>query len=53
MKNPEQLKGVIRNIAERENIQTAAVLQMFLFERIIERISLSPYKYHLYLRVDC
>ena len=50
MKSPEQLKGAIRNIAERKNIQAAAVLQMFLFERIIERISLSPYKYQFILK---
>lgn len=44
MKSPEQLKGAIRNIAEKKQIQAAAVLQMFLFERVIERLSISPYK---------
>ena len=50
MKSPEQLKGAIRNIAEKKDIQAAAVLQMFLFERIIERLSLSPYKYQFILK---
>lgn len=44
MKSPEQLKGAIRNIAQKKNIQAAVVLQMFLFERIIERLSFSSYK---------
>jgi len=50
MKSPEQLKGAIRNIAEKKDIQAAAVLQMFLFERIIERLSLSSYKYQFILK---
>lgn len=50
MKNPDQLKGAIRNIAEKKDIQAAAVLQMFLFERIIERLSLSSYKYQFILK---
>jgi predicted nucleotidyltransferase component of viral defense system len=50
VKSPEQLKGAIRNIAEKKDIQAAAVLQMFLFERIIERLSNSPYKYQFILK---
>jgi len=30
MKSPEQLKGAIRNIADKKSIQAAAVLQMYL-----------------------
>jgi len=44
MKNPEQLKGTIRSIAQNKNLRPQEVLQMYLFERIIERLSLSRYK---------
>lgn len=44
MKNPEQLKGAIRNLAKQQNLQAQEVLQIFLFERFIERLSLSPYR---------
>jgi len=44
MKTPEQLKGTIRNIAKDKNLKPQEVLQMYLFERIIERLSLSKYK---------
>ena len=32
MKNPEQLKGAIRNLAKQQNLQAQEVLQIFLFE---------------------
>ena len=41
MKTPEQLKGAIRNIAASKNLRSQEVLQMFLFERILERLSVS------------
>lgn len=44
MKTPEQLKGAIRNLAKKKGIHAQEVLQIFLFERIIERLSVSPYK---------
>ncbi len=44
MKTPEQLKGAIRNIAKENNLMPQEVLQMFLFERILERLSVSAYK---------
>lgn len=50
MKNPEQLKGTIRNIAKDKNIKPQEVLQMYLFERIIERLSLSRYKDNFILK---
>lgn len=43
MKTPEQLKGAIRNMAKSKGIHAQEVLQMFMFERIIERLSISPY----------
>ena len=44
MKTPEQLKGAIRNLAKKKGIHAQEVLQIFMFERIIERLSVSPYK---------
>ena len=44
MKTPEQLKGAIRNLAKEKGIHAQEVLQIFMFERIIERLSASPYK---------
>jgi predicted nucleotidyltransferase component of viral defense system len=44
MNSSERLKSKIRKIAKSENLNPNELLQMFLFERIIERISLSPYK---------
>lgn len=50
MKNPEQLKGIIRNIAKDKKLKPQEVLQMYLFERIIERLSLSRYKDNFILK---
>ncbi len=44
MKTPEQLKGAIRNLAKEKGLHAQEILQIFMFERIIERLSLSPYK---------
>ncbi len=44
MKTPEQLKGAIRNLAREKGLHAQEILQIFMFERIIERLSLSPYK---------
>ena len=43
-KTPEQLKGAIRNLAQKKGLHAQEVLQIFMFERIIERLSVSPYK---------
>ena len=44
MKTPEQLKGTIRSMAAKRNLRAQEVLQMFLFERILERLANSKYK---------
>ncbi len=44
IKTPEQLKGAIRNLAKKKGIHAQEILQIFMFERIIERLSVSPYK---------
>lgn len=50
MKTPEQLKGAIRNISKQKNLHAQEVLQIFMFERILERLSLSPYKKNFVLK---
>lgn len=41
MKNAMQLKAIIKNIAKNKNISTALVLQNYMLERFLERVSLS------------
>lgn len=50
MKTPEQLKGAIRNIAKEKRLHPQEVLQMFLFERVLERLSISQYKDNFILK---
>ena len=50
MKTPEQLKGTIRNIAKTKNLRSQEVLQMFLFERILDRLALSDYRNNFILK---
>lgn len=44
MKSPEQLKGAVKNIAKQKNISPQAVLQTLMFERLVERLSVSEYR---------
>lgn len=50
MKTPEQLKSAIRNIATKRNLKPQEVLQMFLFERILDRLSASKYRDNFILK---
>ena len=50
MKTPEQLKGAIRNIAAQKNLRPQEVLQMFLCERILERLAVSRYRNNFILK---
>ena len=50
MKTPEQLKGSIRSMAAKKNLHAQEVLQMFLFERILERLANSNYKNNFILK---
>ncbi len=43
-KNPMQLKALIRNEAKKKNISAQLVMQNYMLERLLERISLSSYK---------
>lgn len=50
MKTPEQLKGSIRSMATKKNLRAQEVLQMFLFERILERLTNSSYRNNFILK---
>lgn len=50
MKTPEQLKGSIRNLAKKRGLSSQEILQMFLFERILERLAHSSYKDNFILK---
>ena len=50
MKTPEQLKCSIRSMAAKKNLRAQEVLQMFLFERILERLANSAYKDNFILK---
>lgn len=50
MKTPEQLKGTIRSMAAKKNLRAQEVLQMFLFERVLERLASSAYKNNFILK---
>lgn len=50
MKTPEQLKGTIRNMAAQKNLRPQEVLQMFLFERVLERLAGSRYRKNFILK---
>lgn len=50
MKTPEQLKGSIRSMAAKKNLRAQEVLQMFLFERILERLAASKFHNNFILK---
>ena len=50
MKTPEQLKGAIRSMAAKKNLHAQEVLQMFLFERIIDRLAASSFRDNFILK---
>ena len=51
MKTSEQIKGAIRNISKKTGVNANSLLQMCLFEGILEKISKSKYKNHIILKV--
>jgi hypothetical protein len=42
--NIESIKGKIRSLAEKKNLKSQEVLQIYFFERFLERLSKSKYK---------
>lgn len=49
-KNPMQFKALIKQMAGRKNITSQLVMQNYMLERILERISLSEYKSNFILK---
>ena len=50
MSNAMSLKAKIRNIAKQKNIPAQVVLQNYMFERLLVRLSASNYKEKLVLK---
>lgn len=50
MKNPMQLKAIMKNMAAKNHISAQLVLQNYMMERLLERISLTPYRHNLILK---
>lgn len=44
MKNAMQLKAVVRNMAKEKHISAQLVLQNYMLERFLERVSVSDYQ---------
>ncbi len=44
MKNAMQLKAIIKNMAKDKHISAQLVMQNFMLERLLERISVSEYR---------
>lgn len=42
--NPMQLKAFIKNKAKEKHISAQLVMQNYMLERLLERMTLSPYK---------
>lgn len=49
-RNPMQLKAYIKNEAARRHISAQLVMQNYMLERLLERISLSPYRNNFILK---
>lgn len=50
MKNAMQLKAIIKNMAKDKHISAQLVMQNFMLERLLERISVSEYRKNFILK---
>ena len=50
MKNVMQLKAIIKNLAKEKHISAQLVMQNFMLERVLERISVSKYQQNFILK---
>lgn len=50
MKNAMQLKSIVKNISKEKRISAQLVLQNYMLERLLERISLSNYRNNFILK---
>lgn len=44
IKNAASLKGIINKISKQTKVSAQSILQIYMLERFLERISLSKYK---------
>ena len=52
MKNAMQLKAILKNMAKQKNISAQLVLQNYMLERLLERVSVSKYRNNFILKGD-
>ena len=52
MKTSEQIKGAIRNISKKTGANPNSLLQMCLFEGVLEKLSKSKYSKNFILKDD-
>ena len=50
MLTPEQLKGKVRSFSEKRGLSSQEVLQMYLFERVLQRLAVSKYSKNFILK---
>jgi predicted nucleotidyltransferase component of viral defense system len=50
MKSSTQLKALIRNLAKEKNINAQILMRNYMLERLLERISLSKYRFNFVLK---
>ena len=50
VRNGEQLKAWIKNMSSKVDINENIILQNYMLERLLERISVSDYKYKFVLK---
>lgn len=50
MKNAMQLKAILKNMAKQKNISAQLVLQNYMLERLLERVSVSRYRDNFILK---
>jgi hypothetical protein len=50
VKNAMQLKAIIKNLSKEKHISAQLVMQNFMLERLLERVSVSKYQHHFILK---
>ena len=50
MKNAMQLKAIVKNMAREKKVSAQLVLQNYMLERFLERVSLSTYREHFIIK---
>ena len=51
MKNAMQLKAIVKNMAKEKKISAQLILQNYMLERFLERVSLSSYRENFIIKV--